>query len=334
MAGAGVGGAETYFVDMVTALARAGLPQTVVIRSEPRRAAQLRDAGLQTVELRFGGVFDFSTKGALRRQIAASRPAIVQTWMSRATQFCPSGDFVHVGWLGGYYKPATFRRCDHAVAVTTDIVRHLRDGGLSVDRTHYIPTFAVHREVPPVPRATLQTPDGVPLLLALGRLHPKKGFDVLLKALAQIEHAWLWLAGEGELRAELEALATALGVADRVRFLGWRTDREALLAACDMCVMPSRYEPFGTVMIEAWAAQRPLVVAAAAGPKGLVRDGVDALLVPVDDVDALAAAIGRIITDSTVAARLALNGHQAYVDRFTEQAVVRQYLRFYESIVR
>lgn len=334
MAGAEVGGAETYYVDMVTALARAGLPQTAVIRAAPRRAAQLREAGVETVELPFGGLLDFSTKGALRRHLATVRPTIVQTWMSRATQFCPSGDFLHVGWLGGYYKPATFRRCDHAVAVTSDIVQHLRAGGLPAGRTHYIPTFAVHREVPPVPRASLQTPDGVPLLLALGRLHPKKGFDVLLKALAQVERAWLWLAGEGELRAELEALAMSAGVADRVRFLGWRTDREALLAACDVCVMPSRYEPFGTVMIEAWAANRPLVVAAAAGPKGLVRDGVDALLVPIDDVGALADALRRTVTDRGLASTLAQNGHRAYVERFTEQAVVRQYLHFYESIGR
>ena len=334
MAGAEVGGAETYYVDMVTALARAGLPQTAVIRTEPRRAAQLRQAGVETIELSFGGLLDFSTRGALRRHLAAVQPKVVQTWMSRATQFCPSGDYVHVGWLGGYYKPATFRRCAHSVAVTTDIVRHLRDGGLPTERTHYIPTFAVHREVPPVPRTSLQTPDDVPLLLALGRLHPKKGFDVLLKALAQVERAWLWLAGEGELRAELEALAVSAGVADRVRFLGWRTDREALLAACDVCVMPSRYEPFGTVMIEAWAANRPLVVAAAAGPKGLVRDGVDALLVPIDDVGALADALRRTVTNRTLAGALAQNGHRAYVERFTEQAVVRQYLQFYESIVR
>jgi glycosyltransferase involved in cell wall biosynthesis len=124
------------------------------------------------------------------------------------------------------------------------------------------------------------------------------------------------------------------GVADRVRFLGWRTDREALLAACDVCVMPSRYEPFGTVMIEAWAANRPLVVAAAAGPKGLVRDGVDALLVPIDDVGALADALRRTVSDRGLASTLAQNGHRAYVERFTEQAVVRQYLQFYESIGR
>ena len=134
------------------------------------------------------------------------------------------------------------------------------------------------------------------------------------------------------MRGALEAQAARLGLADRVRFLGWRTDRAALLAACDVCVMPSRYEPFGTVMIEAWAAGRPLIAAAAAGPRGLVRNEVDALLVPVDDAAALAAALRRVVTDRGLADRLASAGRAVYEQRFTEGAIVRQYLEFYRSI--
>jgi glycosyltransferase involved in cell wall biosynthesis len=333
MAGAAKGGAETYFVDLVTALARVGLDQRVAIRTEPARAATLAKAGLPVRQMRFGGLFDWSTKPALRDALASDRPNIVQTWMSRATQKCPRTDAVHVGWLGGYYPPRVFRDCDHVVGVTPDLARHLRDGGFPAERVHYIPTFAPAQPTAPVTRASLDTPDGVPLLLALGRLHVKKGFDVLLQALVQVKDACLWIAGEGPLRAELEALANSLGVDRRVRFLGWRTDREALLAACDVCVMPSRYEPFGTVMIEAWAAQRPLIAAAAAGPKGLIRDGVDGLLVPIDDVGALGAAIDRVLADRGLAQALAAAGHAVYQQRYTEGAVVQQYLDFYRRIV-
>ena len=76
-----------------------------------------------------------------------------------------------------------------------------------------------------------------------------------------------------------------------MRFLGWRTDRGALLRAADICVLPSRWEPFGTVMLEAWAAGTPLVAAASQGPAALIEDGGNGLLVPVDDVAALAAAV-------------------------------------------
>ena len=132
------------------------------------------------------------------------------------------------------------------------------------------------------------------MLLALSRLHEKKGLDVLLRALAELPGCVAWIAGDGPLEADLKALAARLGVADRVRFLGWRSDRGALLKAADICVLPSRWEPFGTVMLEAWAAGTPLVAAASQGPSALIEDGGNGLLVPVDDAPALAAAIRRL----------------------------------------
>ena len=332
MAGADTGGAETFFVDLVGALARAGLDQRAVIRRNERRAAALASVGIAVHELRFGRMFDFATRRGIATAAREFQPAIVQSWMTRATRHMPRGSFVRVGWLGGYYDPNGFADCDHVVGVTADIVRHLVDGGFAPSRAHHLPTFAAVGDAAPVPRASLATPADAQIILALGRLHEKKGFDVLLKALGQVPGAWLWLAGEGPLRADLEAIARQIGVAERVRFLGWRSDRDALLAACDVCVMPSRHEPFGTVMIEAWAARRPLIVAAAAGPKALVRPEIDAVLVPVDDAAALAVALQRVLGDRGLARRLAAEGRAAYEERFTEAVVVQQYLEFYRRI--
>ena len=332
MAGAEEGGAETYFSDLVLALGRAGLTQRVATRPHAARISAFAGAGIEVTTCRFGGVFDVSTRARLSRAFAEWKPDIVQTWMNRATRHCPRGPFTHVGWLGGYYHPKYFRACEHVVGVTADIVGHLRASGWAEGRAHYLPTFAPMSGVPGVPRQSLTTPDGAPLIVALGRLHPKKGFDVLLDALAQVPSAWLWLAGSGELRRELERQCAERELTHRVRFLGWRNDREALLAAADLCVLPSRYEPFGTVMIEAWAAAKPLIAAASAGPRALIRDGVDGLLVPIDDAPALAAAIRRIIGDPALARTLAANGHAEYRTRFAEQAVVQQYLAFYEAV--
>lgn len=349
MAGAAQGGAETFFVDLVSALGRAGLEQRIVIRRNEERAGVLRRAGLSVGELRFGGPLDLFTRGALGREIEAFGPDIVQTWMVRATRACPKtrpgaggwprfgrlrpADFVWVGWLGGYYKPAVFRPCDYSVCVTPDIARHLREAGLPDSRVRYLPTFAVSEPAEPLDRAAQATPETAPLLLALGRLHVKKAFDVLLAALVDVPGAWLWIAGEGGERAKLERLARDLGVAERVRFLGWRRDREALLATADLCVFPSRYEPFGTVTLEAWAAGRPLVAAASAGPAGVIRDGEDGLLVPVDDAPALAAAIRRVLDDPDLGRRLAEAGRRRFEAEFTEEACVARYLAFYRSIL-
>lgn len=334
MAAKGNGGAEACFTDLVRALHKAGLDQKVVIRRHPERAALLREAGIEPVEFGFGGLLDWRTGPAMRRLVAEYRPDIVQTWMNRATRYCPRGDFVHVGWFGGYYKVANYRHCDHLVGLTHDLVDHQVNGGWPRERAHYIPAHARDVRLPPVERASLDTPAGAPVLLALGRLHWKKAFDVLLKALVEVPEAWVWIAGEGELDAELKALADELGVAGRVRFLGWREDREALLAACDICVFPSRYEPFGIVSIEAWAQRKPLIVADAVGPKNLVEPDVDAVLVPMDDVAALAGAIRRVVDDKDFAGRLAGAGRKAFEERFTEDVVVRRYFEFYETIRR
>src|SRR5262249_59953116 len=113
---------------------------------------------------------------------------------------------------------------------------------------------AARRVRPAVARPTLLPPAEALDPLRLPRLHEKKGLDVLLDALVELPQCMAWIAGDGPLEADLKARAARLGVKDRVRFLGWRMDRGALLAAADICVLPSRWEPFGTVMLEAWAA--------------------------------------------------------------------------------
>src|SRR5439155_20023591 len=134
-------------------------------------------------------------------------------------------------------------RCDHLIGNTHDLVTNFIAQGWPASRAHYLPNFVDAEPAPAAARAALATPDEVPLALALGRLHQNKGFDVLLAALVQVPALHLWLAGEGDLRAALERQAAALGIAGRVRFLGWRDDVPALLASADFLVCPSRHEP-------------------------------------------------------------------------------------------
>jgi glycosyltransferase involved in cell wall biosynthesis len=120
-------------------------------------------------------------------------------------------------------------------------------------------------------------------------------------------------------------MAQALGVADRVRFLGWRTDAAALYRAADVCVFPSRYEPLGNVVIQAWAHGLPVVAAESAGPKALIEDGEDGLLVPVDDAQALAAGVRRVLDDPMLRIRLVQKGAERVEAEFSEAAVVARW---------
>lgn len=332
MAGAHHGGAEAFFTRLALSLRRAGLDQRIVIRRDIDRAKALRDGGIEVVELPFGGMLDFGTKCALRREIKQFAPDVVLTWMNRATKKCPNGDFVHVARLGGYYDLKYYRQCDHLIGNTIDIVDYLRRNGWSAERTHYLPNFVDAKPSPPIARAQLKTPEAAPVILALGRLHPNKAFDVLLHALARLSEAHCWIAGEGPERAALEALAARLGLGARLHLLGWREDTAALLAAADVLVCPSRHEPLGNVVIEAWAHGVPVVACASAGPKALIENGVNGLLVPLEDARALAEAVRRVVDDKALAQHLAEGGRAAYAVEYTEAAVVARYIEFFEKV--
>ena len=334
MAGAQHGGAETFFVRLALALHRAGQDQQVVIRRDADRAATLRAGGLMPVELPFGSLLDYRTRFGMRRILREYRPRVVLTWMSRATRLCPRGEFVHVGRLGGYYDLKYYRRCDHLIGNTRDILAYLARSGWPENRIHYLPNFVPDMKAARIARASLDTPEDVPLALALGRLHHNKAFDILIGAVARAPGIHLWLAGEGPDRARLEAHARRLAVGNRVKFLGWRDDIPALLATADMLVCPSRHEPLGNVVIEAWAAGTPVVAASSAGPAALIRDGVNGLLVPVEDADALARAMMRIAQSRTLRNELAGAGRSVHAAEFSERVVVAQYRDFIERVAR
>lgn len=341
MAGAEHGGAETAFADMCIALAQTGAEIEIVTRAARDRNRRLEQAGLRVHVLPFGGRLDLYTPWKLSRIVRAFRPQIVQTWMSRAAMHArrwkPSLDippYAVVSRLGGYYGIKYYKNTDYFTTITPDIRHYLIREGVHPDRVRHINNFAETDadDIAPVSRADLDTPAGAPVVLFLGRLHAAKAVDILLRAFAEVPGAYLWIAGEGPDRAELERLSAELGPGNRVRFLGWRDDRGALLRACDLLVFPSRYEPFGTVFVQGWVYQKPLVAALSDGPRQYVRDGEDGLLVPVDDAPALAAAMRKVLADPPLAARLAAAGHARYLAEFTRARTVAEYLDFYRGI--
>ena len=333
MAGAQYGGAETFFIRLALALHRAGLDQKVIIRTHADRAESLRRGGIEPVEAKFGGALDFATPRLLKRELLAYNPNIVLTWMNRASSMCPKGDWVQVGRQGGYYDLKHYEKCTHIICNTKDITDNVVKEGWPTEHAHYLPNFVTEETAQPIPRQTFFTPDTVPLIVALGRLHENKAFDVLLEALTRVPNAYLWIAGEGPRREELEKMAENLAVKPRVRFLGWRDDIAALLQTADLFVCPSRHEPLGNVVLEAWAQNVPVVAADSYGPGTLIEHLVSGILVPIDDSAMLAKAIRLVIEDDRLSADIARQGRAAYEAEFTETAVVSQYLQFFQEIL-
>ncbi len=172
-------------------------------------------------------------------------------------------------------------------------------------------------DLPPVfqPRTA-----GEPRLIAVGRLEDQKGFDLLLKAYSKIAAEFpewtLTIRGEGGRRADIERLRDELGLADRVTLPGI-TDRPGVwVDEGEIFVLSSRYESFGNVLTEAMVAGLPIVsFDCPFGPGEIIENEVDGLLVPPEDVDALAAAMARMMRDTDLRMRLGRTA-QENVQRF------------------
>lgn len=340
MAGGQAGGAEMAYVDLCIAQHQAGQDVIAVCRPNNQRNPLMRAAGVPVYELPFGGPLDFTTKREMKKLIREHKPDIVQCWMSRAAKKCPnpSSDlppFRKIARLGGYYNMKYYRGVEHFIGNTPDIRRWLvEEQGVANDNASYINNFAEFPEVKsPLNRADMNTQPSDFVFLSMARLHPVKGLDTALNALAQVPDAILWIAGEGPEEANLKQMANDLGVMDRVRFLGWRTDRAELFDACDCVLFPSRFEPFGGTFAQAWGAKRPLVTTASEGPSQYVTDGENALMTPIDDVDALADAMRRVMADQELRDMIVKNGYQEFEELFTTQSVLSKYDDLYKKLV-
>jgi len=328
-------GAETYFEKVAAAFAhQPGIEQHLVIEALPSREARLHSAGVEYTAVPMGLISrPLCYNYKLKKAVKDFRPDLIVTWVNRASKKCPPTSAVVVGRLGGYYDINNYQKCDHLIVNAPDLVSHVTANGWSANKVSMISNFG---ELPDA----LQTPHPIPdipkdhkVLLALGRLHKKKALDTLIKAMPQIKNATLLIAGDGALQESLQRLATDLKVDDRVTLLGLRKDTYNLFQLADICVFPSRFEPLGNVVLEAWATSTPLVAAASQGPSWLIDDEENGLLFPVDDVDACAAQVNRLINDSALAKRLAQNGRKKFETDFSMDKIIGQYRALFENLL-
>jgi glycosyltransferase involved in cell wall biosynthesis len=292
----------------------------------------LRGAGLSPCSFRFGGKLDLLTRPRIRRALSRFAPRVAVAWMGRAARHAPTGPWVLVGRLGGYYDLRQFAHCDHLVGNSHAVIDWIRaQGNFPAQRVHYLPNFSPDLFGAP-PAALPMIPQGAPKVLALGRLHRNKGFDLLIGAVSRLPGVHVAIAGEGPERVALERLARHAGVADRVHLLGWRNDTAALLSACDALVCSSRSEPLGNVVLEAYSARRPVVASMSEGPRELIEAGRTGVLVALESAIALAAGIEGVLRNPALSAAMVQAGRLRYEDMFSEAAVVARWRSFLQHV--
>ena len=333
MAGAVHGGAELFFERLAGAFAASGITQKVAVNPHGGRQRRLEENGVPTAAYSYSPLVTPLTKWRLARDIRQTNSNIILSWMNRATAMTPSLGIPHVARLGGFYNLKYYQDCDWLVANTLDIADYLIAKGWPANRVHYQINFVpdgLHGPVFANPAAH-NNADG-PVIVALGRLHENKAFDCLIRAFARLDSGCLWLAGDGPEADALRMLAGDLGVAGRVHFLGWQSDPQSLIRAADIFVCPSRHEPFGNVIAEAMACGKPIVATATNGARQIIKDGVNGLLVPIDDDDALAGAIKTMQQQPQLAQTLAEAGRQSWQDHLSPPKITSEWIKFLTQV--
>jgi glycosyltransferase involved in cell wall biosynthesis len=180
----------------------------------------------------------------------------------------------------------------------------------------------------------LDIPPGVPILVTVSVLRPAKGIEVLLETVRLVPNALFLIVGGGPKEEEFRALAAQSGVSERVRFAGFRTDVDALLAGCDVFVHPSLADAFPTVLLEAMAAGLPVVASRVGGIPEIVQPGVTGELVPPGDPHALAAALNALLADRSTMARMSAAAQERAQREFSAEAWLARLGELYEQVAR
>lgn len=351
------GGAQEHVFSLVSRLNPDCYDVRVVSLSHGSSVRRLQRAGFDVTVI--DDTDDDRAVRALADCLAPFRPEIVHNHMYRAEVVGTRAAYL----LGekGCHRPAVIStvhssriRCaedreilrrltplmDRLIVVSKAIEQKIKDegrdgapvtliyNGVDLDRyNHQQPCCTLHDDY--------AIPETSPIVGVVARLEPEKGHRTLLDAwpLVLVAHpdAWLLVVGEGSEREALEAQTEELGIVDRVVFAGRREDVPAVTAALDVAVLPSYREAQGLSVLEAMALSRPVVASRVGGIPEMIEDGVTGLMVPPNDPPALAAAIGRLLSDHPFADMIARRGHELVHERFCVELMIAAVEAIYDE---
>jgi glycosyltransferase involved in cell wall biosynthesis len=366
----GFSGGEVQVFLLMEGLRTRGYSNVLLSPPGSRAAAHALDRGFEACTVRMRGDLDIGAVVEMSRALREIGPDLVHLHTGRATWLgglaARAAELpaittrrmdrrVHRSWRTRLVY-GRLVRC--AVAISPAVRDCLERGGVGPARILVVPSAIDPARIVPLrgrdaTRAELGARADQFVLLTLAALVPRKGIDVLIDALHQIASLQqsgkqphngssrpdgvlrgdvvAWVAGDGPLRAELEARAQELGVP--VAFLGRREDAGDLLAACDALVLPARREGLGVSALEAMAAARPVVASRVGGLAEAVVHERTGLLVPPDDARALAEAIMRLGSDRDLARRLGDAGPMRVAEGFLPEQMVSAYTEIYAGVL-
>lgn len=341
------GGADRFYVRLIEALHDAGDEVTACNRPGSPAAKAPEGTGIPQLQLPLANKWDAWSRWQLQRWISRVQPDVVQTYMSRATRLThvpKRSHTVHIARLGGYYKIlGYYEHADAWVGNTRGICDYLIGEGLPSRRVFHIGNFVDTPEtVKPDRIRKLRSRHGIPddalVVFSLGRFIEKKGFTDLLQAFAALpKHSerpvFLVIAGDGPLRPDLEHVSAETEAGKRVRLVGWQYDLGPWFSMADVMVCPSRIEPLGNVILEAWSYGLPVLSTDTDGAKEICRNSVNACIVPRADHAAMSKALANLISEgSRTWQALGEAGRDEITRHHSREAVVANYQALYRDL--
>ncbi len=352
-----VGGAETQVANLAKGLQHRGWKITVtsMLPEGDRLAAELRACGVSVITLGMqNGKADPRAIWRLAKILKVLKPDVLHAHMVAANLLARIARlFAAVPLListahnireGGRSYDLAYRITDRLGDLTTNVSaeaarRYVSDGLVpetrlrvvhnGIDVNHFRPRARAREAM----RRALGVSDQF-VWLAVGRLRDQKDYPNLLRAFAPLRGAVLLIAGEGELRPQLEHLVAELQITESVRFLGFRQDCSELLNAADGYVLSSLWEGLPLVLLEAAATALPIVATDVGGNSEIVMDGHTGLLVPAGDSAALRVAMERVMTTSEQQrCQMGTAGREYVLSRYSMAQIISEWEGLYRKLL-
>ena len=347
-------GGEQQTIALASALAARGHRSALVCQPGSPVARAASENGVPTFPVRMRADADLLAVGAIAGLLRRGKVDIIHTHSSHALGLgalaAPFGGRparVHTRRIASTIlrrSALRFNRwkyvlgTDVCIGISRAVVRQLVEDGIPEDRVALVPSGVdLPNNGVSLRRDDLGIPGGAALLGNISSLEEEKGVDILIDAFAIVARTRpdgvLLIVGDGPDRGALEGRAWALGLKDRVRFLGQRPDVQAILPLLDLYVSTSRREALGTSILSAQAHRLPVVATRVGGVPEVIRDGETGLLAPPGAHEEVADRILRLLRDPSLRHRLGRAGRERVAREYSTEGMVSGTLGVYGQVL-
>lgn len=332
------GGAEAHFLRFCVEMnTYKNIDVIALVRKGSWLEEQLKNTTVKTYSLGFRSSFDFFTAYQIKKISIREKADVIQCWMNRAATLTPKTSHgFKIGRLGGYYDLKNYKNMDWLVGATEDICQHIQASGWNKDKITAIPNFVnlpkpKNSEQSNILKESLGLTDKK-IIVTPARLHPVKGLDTAIHAIKQLPENYVYLIiGSGPEEKSLRQLSSSLGIQERVVFAGWQNDITPYCYISDIFLVPSRHEPFGSVLLESWSHQIPLITSDSQGALAITEDTKNCLMFKKDDSSGIVQKVKLLDSHPTLTDDIVKKGHEELTTKYTSHPVLTQYIQTYQE---